>query len=267
MKIITRLFYGLMLLLLCPFHQAAQHKDTTIYINTRAIDIQYPQGKAKGTILMLPGWNFSRKKTCEQSNFCSKATKAGFLLICPEMGKSLYASAVYPESRKDWTGYPQLHFITDTLEPYLQKQFNLLRPGQKNFIYGISTGARGGALILEHSDSLFCGAALLSGDYEQTLDPKDNLMNGYYGSIDQFKSRWEGEDNPCRHTDKIKASLYLGHGMKDEVVSYKQSLAFEAALMKHHVKYVFVTPELAGHNYAFWGTETEAVLRFFEKKL
>ncbi|HXC03523.1 MAG TPA: prolyl oligopeptidase family serine peptidase [Bacteroidia bacterium] len=242
-------------------------RDTTVYIHTRAVDILYPEGRAKGTILMLPGWNFSRKKTCEQSNFCTQAVKAGFVLICPEMGKSLYASAVYPESRKEWAGYPQLHFITDTLEPYLQKQFNLLKKGQKNFIYGISTGARGGALILEHSDSLFCAAALLSGDYDQLLDPKDNLMNGYYGSSTQFKSRWEGEDNPCKQADKIKASVYLGHGRKDAVVAYLQTLVFYEALQKYNVKRKLGTQEEAGHTYAFWGSQTEEVLNYFEEKL
>ncbi len=271
MKIKTGLasVYTLVILLLAsePCKSQTSGKDTTFLIGHTAIDIQYPLIKPKGTILLLPGWNFSRKKTCEQSTFCQKAKEAGFILVEPEMEKSIYASAVYPESRKDWIVFPQLHFITDTLIRVLQQQFNLLKPGQNNFVFGISTGARGGALLLEHTNNLFLAGALLSGDYDQLLDINDNLMKGYYGPAEQFKQRWEGEDNPSRNVEKIKAAVYLGHGKKDAVVPFFQSQNFYQLLVKQKIKVQFAQPEGEGHNYAFWGSQTEAVLAFFKDRL
>jgi S-formylglutathione hydrolase FrmB len=262
-------FFLLNIFLLCsePFQAQTPPNDTTIILNQTKVDILFPKGMVRGTILLLPGWNFSRKKTCEQSDFCTQAKNAGFILICPEMGKSLYASTAYPESRKDWIGFPQLRFITDTLEPYIQHTFGVLKPGQKNFIYGISTGSRGGALILEHADSLYTAAALLSGDYNQLLDTQDNLMKGYYGDVKQFKSRWEGADNPSFHVDKIKAAIYLGHGKKDAVVPFAQSQSFYQLLVKNKITVQFSSPEEAGHNYNFWSTQTDTILKFFIGKL
>jgi len=212
---------------------------------------------------MLPGWNFSKDKTCQSSTFCEKALKEGFVLICPEMGKSLYASKIYSNTRKDWASYPQLKFITDTLQDYLQRFFHLLNKGERNYIYGISTGARGGALILENTSHIYKCGALLSGDYDQTLDTADNLMKGFYGSYKLFKERWEGTDNPAKNIDRIHVPIYLGYGKNDKVVAPVQSESFMENLGKSKKTAVLSSKENCGHDYAYWGSETDAVLRFF----
>jgi S-formylglutathione hydrolase FrmB len=256
-------FCILMMFLLSEKAEAGGNRDSTIRINSTLLRIQWPEGKVRGAILMLPGWNFSRAKTCENSSFCSKALQKGFVLISPEMGKSLYASRIYPNSRKEWAACPQLRFITDTLQPRLQQQFGLLKQGQRNFIYGISTGARGGALILEHTDSLYAGAALLSGDYDQCADPSDNLMNGFYGSYKQYPERWEGDDNPSRNAGKIRSVLYIGHGKADQVVPFAQSNDFYNRLKQQGAHVTFSAKDKQGHNFEFWDSETEAVLNLF----
>ncbi len=243
--------------------QAMNGRDTTIRVNATLVRIQWPPGEMRGAILMLPGWNFSRTKTCENSSFCSKALEKGFVLISPEMGKSLYASRTYPNTRTDWAGYPQLKFITDTLQPLLQKQFGLLKPGRINFIYGISTGSRGGALILEHTGNLYKGAALLSGDYNQVADTADNLMKGFYGSCLRFPDRWKGEDNPAVNSAKIKAQVFLGHGTADAVVPFAQSKYFYECLKKAGVDVTFDAKEKQGHRFEFWDAETDAILALF----
>lgn len=241
------------------------HHDTTFTVNGRLVSIQNPKDAA-AIILCLPGWNFSRNDMCEKSTFCSIAKNKTFILIQPEMGKSIYASKVYPETRKDWASYPQLKFITDTLIPLLQTKFSLLKPGQNNFLYGISTGARGVAMIALHTDTLFKAGAALSGDYEQTRMLKDNLMNGYYGPFSKYKDRWE-EDDPYFKASKIKIPLYLAAGGKDNVVPTEQTKIFYAQLKKVNKKldHQLHIADSAGHNYEFWGKETEAVLNFFLK--
>jgi hypothetical protein len=251
------------LIAITPAIAGNKNKDLTIQVSHRDVHIQYPQGEVKGTILMLPGWNFPASKTCENSTFCKQALEAGFVLISPEMGKSLYASAVYPETRKDWAAFPQMRFLTDSLQPYLQKTYHLLEAGGNNFVYGISTGARGGALLLERTNNIYRAGALLSGDYDQCLDPTDNLMNSYYGAYATYKERWEGADNPARQASRITCPLYLGHGTADAVVLCNQTVNFCKVLQDLGKKPVFTPKEKAGHNYSFWGGETQSILQFF----
>lgn len=242
-------------------------RDTTVVLNGDSVDILFPSKEVKGQILVLPGWNFSRKKCCKESSFCRKALQKGYILVLPEMGKSIYASAIYPETRKDWIRFPELKWVTDTLITYLQQQAGLFKQGQSNYVFGISTGGRGVALIVEHTGNLFKAGAALSGDYDQTRLPNDNLMKGFYGNYSDFKTRWEGEDNALLNTSKVLVPLYLGHGLDDKVVPVEQTRLFYNELKRVNGKlpHAFKLTEKQGHNYAYWDSETDAVLEFFEK--
>ncbi|MBI2269686.1 MAG: prolyl oligopeptidase family serine peptidase [Bacteroidetes bacterium] len=200
--------------------------DTTIVLNGDTVDLLFPAGSIKGQILVLPGWNYSRKKCCKESSFCQAALQKGYVLVLPEMGKSLYASVIYPETKKEWAGFPQLKWVTDTLMFYLRQQAGLFKEGRSNYIFGISTGGRGVALIVEYTGILFKAAAALSGDYDQTKLPADNLIKGFYGNYADFKMRWEGEDNALLNASKVLVPLYLGHGLADKVVSVNQTVMF-----------------------------------------
>lgn len=241
--------------------------DTTIVLNGDTVDLLFPTGSIKGQILVLPGWNYSRKKCCKESSFCQAALQRGYVLVLPEMGKSLYASAVYHETRKEWAGFPQLKWVTDTLMFYLRQQAGLFKEGQSNYIFGISTGGRGVALIVEHTDMLFKAAAALSGDYDQTKLPTDNLVTAYYGNYTDFKTRWEGEDNPLLNASKVLVPFYLGHGLTDNVVPVEQTRMFynELKRVNTNLSHVLMLKEQYGHNYEYWDSETDAVLDFFEK--
>lgn len=250
------------------FHSSfEQEHDTTILLGKVDVDFLFPPVSARGTILVLPGWNFPRTSVCIKSGFCQEAMNRGFILVLPDMLKSVYSSGLFPETRYDWKRYPTLGWITDTLIPFCRKQFQLFNPGAGNFLYGISTGARGVALIAENTGTLFLAGAALSGDYDQTAMTGDRLMTGYYGSYSQFKMRWEGPDNPALHSDKLKIPLYLAHGKQDPVVTCKQTIDFsnkiiaENPILGHHLALC----DTCGHNYVFWNSQTEAVFQFFEK--
>lgn len=244
-----------------------QIADTTFLLNGRFVSILSTKKELKGLILCLPGWNFSRMDVCEKSDFCQKAMMAGYVLILPEMEKSIYASQAYTETRKDWLGFPQLRFVTDTLLPHLQNEFGLLMPSQSNFLYGISTGGRGVALLAIATDSLFRAGASLSGDFNQMLDTKDNLMKMWYGPHEQFPERWK-TDNPSLEAHRVRIPLYLAHGADDNIVDPKQTQLFYTLLEKlnpgrgHklHIR------ENAQHDYKFWGAESDSVLEFFTSR-
>jgi S-formylglutathione hydrolase FrmB len=242
-------------------------KDTTLNINNVIVDISIPDGNIKGTILMLPGWNFSRNDCCLKSSFCQKAKEKGFCLIKPEMGKSVYHSKIYNETRKDWQKYPSLANLIDTIIPFIQEHFHLLKKGDKNFVYGISTGARGVAQLAIYTKDIFIAGACLSGDFNQIKMINDKLMQGFYGKYENFPERWQGKDNPFYNAEKIKMPLYIAHGKKDKIVPYQQSEMFYNELLRKNKKnkYQLLIAPNAEHNYQFWDSRTDDILNFFLK--
>ena len=241
--------------------------DTTIIVGGVEVDIVYPNTTVRGTILCLPGWDFSRKDLCQRGNFCSLARDSGYILIMPEMGKSVYHSRIYPETREDWRKYPTLRWLTDTLIPFMQKEFILLVKGENNFVFGISTGGRGVAQIATHTSGIFRAGAAFSGDFDQRKMKKDNLMRGYYGEYQKFKERWEGDDNPVVQAKRIDFPIFLSHGKFDKVVPYEQSkFLFDA--IHDNGKIGGLSPGIApfdtcGHGYPFWNSESIFAFNMF----
>lgn len=264
MKIQNLLFVCLLYCQCTLFSQAYAIK--TFPISGVKTDYILSQGNNIGTILVLPGWNFSSDDICQKSNFCEKATASGFSLILPNMLKSVYSSQLYPETKTDWRGYPTLKWVTDTMIPWFQLNYKILLKGQNNFVFGISTGGRGVAMVLLYTDSIFKAGAALSGDYNQLKDISDNLMRGYYGEYSNFPERWKGFDNPFLNAGKLKAPLYLSHGKADKVVPYEQTLDFFNEIEKLHPSLgcKLDIDENGGHNYKFWSSKYDNSLEFFE---
>ncbi|NJO01486.1 MAG: prolyl oligopeptidase family serine peptidase [Bacteroidia bacterium] len=244
------------------------HPDSlrSLWVAGHWVDIRYPPDTIRANILVLPGWDFPRQDWCEKSSLCEEGRKRGYRLILPEMGRSVYSSRFYPETRSDWRQYPNKAWIVQEMIPTLQKEYGILLPKQPNYILGLSTGGRGVALVALALPELFRAAAALSGDFDQTQIPADRLMIGYYGSLTQFPDRWIGEDNPLQQAASWKLPLYLGHGKLDQIVPYQQSLLFYQVLHQAHpeLKILLNLPE-AGHDYRYWDSEVKNIYNFFEQ--
>jgi predicted esterase len=223
------------------------------------------EGAIRGVIIVLPGWNLPVMDWCTKTSLCQKALRQGYILIMPEMAKSIYASERFPETRKDWHGYATRTWFIDTLIHYFQNTFKLLLPHNNNYLLGLSTGARGVALLSLDCPKIFKKAAALSGDYDQTQMPKDALITGYYGPIDKFPVRWKGTDNIVFRCEELKTPIYLGHGRADKVVPVSQTLQFVDSLAKYKPGLVKChIDEKAGHTYDYWNSEVDNVLDFFK---
>lgn len=239
--------------------------DTTIIISSIAVDILIPQ-QHKADMLVLPGWNFSRKQPFGDVPVIRIFLDKGYRLILPEMGKSVYASHYFPETRKDWIKYPTLTWITDTMFPLLQDKYGILHEEENNFITGISTGARGVVLIAAAKPVFKAGAAV-SGDYDQTLLPGDNLMKGVYGEYAKFSERWKTIDNPASQVSRMTTPLYLAHGIKDNVVPVEQTKHYYEQLheAQPELEVILSINDSAGHEPLYWYHEMTEALSFFDK--
>ena len=229
------------------------------------VDIYVPSGKEfKGDILLLPGWNFSRKEWQNQSEIIKIAGIKNFRLAFPEMKTTLYESQYFPETKRKWARTPGGQWIKEILLPALQNR-GLFLKGGRNFLLGLSTGARGVAIISLANPGIFKAGAALSGDYDQTAMLKDRLMTSVYGPYDVFAGRWEEVDNPQKQAGAWVMPVYLGHGKKDNVVPFSQTLNFYNALKAAHpgLKIVLNAPDNAGHNFKYWASEIGPVFDFF----
>lgn len=244
---------------------ARKSGDTTLIIGGYEVWVRIPADTVRGDLLLLPGWNFSNRKWCDSSNVCESALKKGLRVIAPQMARSIYSTHYYPQTRADLRQHPTLTWL-DSAITILQKQHGYFNQGA-NFVLGLSTGGRGVAQICLKRPCLFRAAAALSGDFNQTAMPNDNLTTLVYGPYAKYKALWQTTDNPQFLADSFRTPLYLGHGRKDKIVPPSQTESFAAALKRKN-------PELpvelhmddrAGHDFRYWRSELPAVWTFFSR--
>jgi dienelactone hydrolase len=237
---------------------------STVEVEGVAVDLLMPEDKYMGDLLVLPPWNAGRDEWCMHARFCSKAAKRGYRVIMPEMGKSIYAQAVYPETREDWRAAPTIKWVKERLIPDLRNNFCLLQEDGHNFVLGASAGARGAILLAEEMPQLFVAVAALSGDYNPAEMKGDNIYRGFLGDYDAFAQRWESAENVLDGATQIKAAVYLGHGKADKMVPYAQTVKLYDLLQPHHLHLRLNLPADRGNDFAYWSSECNNILDFFE---
>lgn len=243
-------------------------RHESVNSKTIPVDIYIPGAKEiNGTILVLPGWNFSRERWHKETEILKYADKTGYRAVFPEMGVSCYESEYFPETARRWSFMPGGKWIREILIPELRKKYGILKSGDKNFLLGLSTGGRGVLLVSLQNQGLFIAGATLSGDSNQFLMPEDRLMAGQYGPYEKFKDRWLTVDNPeeAAKNGKWKMPLYIGHGKADKVSPFDQSRSLYYTLKNKYpdLKVIFNEPENEGHDFKYWGSEIKPVFEFF----
>jgi len=241
-------------------------QDTILRIGKYEVEIINPINTPIADLLVLPGWNYGRRDWGDKTELFKQARLKGYRLILPDMQKSLYTTTIYPETKLKFRPYPTLLWLTDTVIPYLQNEFKIFST-YSNYIIGLSTGAKGGALVSMRTDTLFQAAVLLSGDYALEMQPNDILNVSFLGSYAHFPARWQGDNNPIDNINQLKTALYIGHGRKDQIVPVAQSISFyeKIAHQKNKSNVYLNINDTASHNYGYWNSELVAAFLFFEK--
>lgn len=220
----------------------------------------------KGTVLLLHGWNLPPLGWCESTNLCDALCSAGYNIVIPDMGKSMYASQFFPETMAMMREYPQRTWLIDTVLPALADEYGIFTPETDNFIIGLSTGARGAFALGLNCSQRFDGIVMLSGDYDQSIMQDDNIMTYFYGDYESFPDRWEGTDNLFNQAEGSILPIYIGHGMDDQVVPVEQSQLLYKKLSEHSASDVESNfPSGYGHNYEYWESETENIINWLNK--
>ncbi|XOV67929.1 MAG: alpha/beta hydrolase [Fluviicola sp.] len=228
-----------------------------------SVIIKMPKTTFKGTILVLQGWNFPNTSWRDSSNLEKLASDAGFALVMPGMGKSIYHKRNYPETRKDWRKFPTRTWLMDTLIASMRKDFGLFSKDHKNFVMGLSTGGRGAFILAQENPEVFTAGSSLSGDYDQDAFPADNLYRGYFGSN---PDNWSDDENPVSFVKNWSIPMYVAHGSKDSIVSIAHHQRLEEVMANSGIStdgWKFSTDATAGHDYQFWAAQTPLVINYF----
>lgn len=243
-------------------------KDTVFYLmrNSDSISVEIHVPKTiKGNLLLLHGWNLPATDLCNKTLLCQKALDSGLVLIIPNFGKSTYQWENYPQTIKRFLKYPTRKWMVDTFLIHLQTEFNLLMEGDRNFVYGVSTGGRGAALLALENPKIFKATACLSADFDQSQLKGEPINTGYYGALEKFKERWVGRDNIHNRAGEFKSGIYLGHGVMDKVCPVSQTVNFDLEVRKLNPSLKIEThiDSTGVHDYPYWDSNTDAILAFF----
>lgn len=247
-----------------PIHK---RNDTVIRLNHAEnlieIAVLRTELKRKGTILALPGWNYPYSHWCDSTNLCQLAKRNGYDLVMPTMGKTIYSDSIYPQTKQDWKGEVTRKWINEVMIPMLQKDLDVLLDQESNKIIGISTGGRGALLLAIDHPGLFDAGASLSGDFEMSNFPNDNLYIGFFGPFSKHKDIWMGIENPLNQMNELETPFYFAHGSKDNIVPLKHLLFLKEEI--DTVENVINVVTDGKHDYTLWRMETEKAFLFFEK--
>lgn len=239
----------------------------TVTIAGIKVDVQVPETKYQGDLLILHAWNDTREAWCQRSRICSKAVAKGYRVIMPSMGKSIYTRESYAEARTDWKAFPSASYFMDTLLTAMRSEYCLLQEEGYNFAIGVSAGARGVVRLVQELPDLFVSAAALSGEYDPTQMKSDNIYRGFLGDYEEHHVRWTEDENLTHSIGNMRTPLYLGHGKRDDFVPYTQTEGLYNVLRRElpslEVR-LNLSPDRGG-SYAYWNYEINNIFRFFEQ--
>ncbi|HOO72356.1 MAG TPA: alpha/beta hydrolase-fold protein [Spirochaetota bacterium] len=239
------------------------------------VQIYFPAsytGKER-TLIGLHGYAGSAKDIEENTSITRHAEEYNFIIVCPDMGRTMYESQFYPETEIRWSPVPGAKFIAEILIPFLKDNFGIARRKKSTGIFGISTGGRGAILLASLYPDIFGAAAGISGDYDPLSMTHDRLLKTVYGNYDSFRERWENDDNILKLCENLKkTSVMLVHGAKDYITPREQSLVLAMKLKQLQKKsggydFQYLEKKHQARDWKFWKGVLIDVMAFFSEKL
>jgi S-formylglutathione hydrolase FrmB len=215
-------------------------------------------------VIALHGWDHSPELWKQKGDLGPFAEKYHVVVAVPEMGKTIYETAFYPESKGKWTTAPGTRWVGEVILPYVRAHYAVLGDRAHTSVIGYSTGGRGAVLLAEAYPE-FAYAGSLSGTYQlMTLKPGEGEYKIHavvYGPRDQFEDRWVLDNivSPARLEKLDGVRVYAAHGAKDRGVNPDQLESLRAALKGTKVQAEYVLAPDAGHDWKFWDSQWDAV--------
>ena len=213
-------------------------------------------------LLALHGWGHSAKMFKQKGDLARWADRHGFVLAVPEMGKTIYETKFYPESKGRWTIAPGARWVGEVILPYVRKNYAVAKERAHTGAIGYSTGGRGAVLLAElYPEFAFAGS--VSGTYDlMILGPKEGeyrIHKVVYGARDRFPERWQLDNciEPARLDKLAGTRLHIVHGGKDKSVLPTQLEALRKAVADRPIVVELKLVPDGAHDWALWTSSWE----------
>ena len=218
-------------------------------------------------VIALHGWNHSPEIFRDHGELARWADSYGVVLAVPAMGKTIYETALYPESKDTWADVPGARWVGEVLLPYLRANYAVRGDRAHTAVIGYSTGGRGAVLLAEaYPEFSFAGST--SGTFDlMRLDPQSGEYKIHavvYGPRDEFPARWELDNctSPARLARLTGTQLFISHGGKDTAVPPDQLDALRDALAgTPGIRAEFAVSRESGHTWEYWNSQWGAMFR------
>lgn len=224
----------------------------------------FNEGTSAALVIALHGWNQQASDWRANTAIADFADKRHAVVAFPDMGKTVYESRFYPKTALRWNAVPGARWIGEVVLPYMRAHYGAGKERGHTAIIGVSTGGRGAVVVAErYPEFSFCAG--LSGTYDLNL-PKPSegeyrIHALVFGSRDSFPDRWKTEDciNPAYAAALKPVSVYLAHGLDDQVVSEDQLESMRRFLAGFHTNNRVVAVYKEEHGWPFWDSQLGAV--------
>jgi S-formylglutathione hydrolase FrmB len=235
---------------------------------TAQVALHIPTGlkPSRGTplVIALHGWGHS-PESWRDTPLAALADRHGFVVVAPAMGRSVYESRFYPESRGQWGEVPGACWIGEVILPWARATLGLGGDARRTAIIGYSTGGRGALVVAERWPRFgFVGA--MSGTWDLQVLGRDDgeyrIHAKIFGERSQFPERWAEEDvtGDGRERALAPARVWITHGEADVVVPSEQARTLKARLAEFHPRFeVTIEPGL-GHGFPLWSGKLPALV-------
>lgn len=230
-------------------------------------------------VLALHGWNHTAALFRKEGDLARWADTLGAIVVIPELGKSVYETAFYPESKPKyvWGPIPGTRWVGEVVLPWARKTLAVRSDRAHTAAIGYSTGGRGALLLAEVYPAAFGFVGSLSGTYDLSiLRPNEGeykIHKVIFGDRDKFEPRWT-RDNVIaadRLSQLANLRIYVAHGGKDLSVNPDQVDALRRALAPHaqarHIVLDSVIVPGAAHDWKFWTSQWGPMFEAFDAAL
>jgi enterochelin esterase-like enzyme len=239
----------------------------------------YATDKKAPLVLALHGWNHTTALFMKEGGLERWADTFGTVVVIPELGKSVYETAFYKESKAKyvWGKIPGTRWVGEVVLPWARKTYAVRTDRAHTAVLGYSTGGRGAVLLAEAYPAEFGFVGSLSGTYDLgILGPKEGeykIHQVIFGDRDTFESRWTLDNIIAkdRLSKLADLRLYIAHGDKDKSVNPNQVDALRTALARYekarHLIVDYVIVPGAAHDWKFWTSQWGPIFEAFDATL
>lgn len=195
----------------------------------KAVQIQiyipkdFKSGEDIRTLIMLHSYGRNMNEWKIQA-VVKSADENKMIIVCPDMGKTVYENEFFPETTLAWNAIPGGKWIPTVLVLWLRSEFGFCVKRDFTGIAGVEMGARGAILAAARNPEMFSFAAGIAGLYDCTSLSSGDSFARVYGPYKANKERWENSDSILNLAPNLAhTTVFMFHGKRDKVSPAGQS--------------------------------------------